>query len=198
VIARVIRFNKAIESFDNYNSKDFNFEIENGISIPKELLYAQRMSKKLLEFSPDASEWLQLAARCQHIGRWEISRSKYPMDRKGYFQWRNALKAHHATIATTLLRACGYEDSEIDKVVTLLLKEGLHTNNETQILEDVICLVFLEYYLEDFAKKQDDAKLVDILMKTMNKMSQKCLQSVSSIPLSQKAKALLHEAATKN
>lgn len=192
------RFNKVIEAFDSYNSKDINLEMVEGVSIPKELLYAQRMSKKLLEFSPEASEWLQLAARCQHIGRWEISRSNYPMDKKGYFQWRNAEKIHHANIASTILKENGYQDADIDKVVILVTKQGLHNNTETQILEDVVCLVFLEFYFEDFAKKHEDAKLVDILRKTMKKMSPEGLQSASSIPLSPKSKALLQEAATKS
>jgi len=198
VIAKTARFNKAIEAFDGYNSKDINLEMADGVSVPKELLYAQRMSKKLLEFSPEASECLQLAARCQHIGRWEISRSNYPMDKKGYFQWRNAEKIHHANIARTILKENGYEDSDIDKVVKLLVKEGLHSNIETQTLEDVVCLVFLEYYLEDFAKKHEDDKIVDIIRKTMKKMSQRGIESASSIPLSPKSKALLHEAATKS
>ena len=108
------RFQKAVDAFDAYNAQDPNEEMVNGVSIPKELLYAQRMSKRLLEFLPDANESLQLAARSQHIGRWEIARSNFPMDKKGYFQWRNELKKHHASIAWRILNKCGYESESIE------------------------------------------------------------------------------------
>jgi hypothetical protein len=37
-------------------------------------LYAQRLTDWVLRLSPDATEELRLAARCQHICRWEIPR----------------------------------------------------------------------------------------------------------------------------
>lgn len=188
------RFQKAVDAFDAYNAQDPNEEMVNGVSIPKELLYAQRMSKRLLEFLPDANESLQLAARSQHIGRWEIARSNFPMDKKGYFQWRNELKKHHASIAWRILNKCGYESESIEAVCLLLLKKDLNNNPDTQILEDVICLVFLEYYVDEFATKYDDAKIIDILRKTAKKMSSHGLNAVSQIPLSSKIKMLIHEA----
>lgn len=188
------RFQKAVDAFDAYNAQDPNEEMVNGVSIPKELLYAQRMSKRLLEFLPDANESLQLAARSQHIGRWEIARSNFPMDKKGYFQWRNELKKHHASIAWRILNKCGYGSESIEAVCLLLLKKDLNNNPDTQILEDVICLVFLEYYVDEFATKYDDAKIIDILRKTAKKMSSHGLNAVSQIPLSSKIKMLIHEA----
>jgi hypothetical protein len=136
-----------------------------------------------------------LAIRCQHIGRWEIPRSSYPMDRKGYLQWRNALKIHHAKIAGEILKTCGYGDEIIEKVKFLLLKKELNRNAETQLAEDVICLVFVEYYLEDFAAKHDDEKVIDILKKTMKKMSERAIQEVSNIRLSPKITQLISGAA---
>ncbi len=50
-------------------------------------------------------------------------------------------------------------------------KRGLRRDPETQTLEDVICLVFVLYYLDDFARKHDEAKLIDIIQKTWAKMS---------------------------
>jgi Domain of unknown function (DUF4202) len=149
------------------------------------------MSHQLDLFSPSASEHVKLAARCQHIGRWEIPRSSYPMDQKGYFKWRNELKSHHASIAASILQTCGYDASTIEKVKFLLLKKELHLNRETQLLEDVICLVFLEYYLDEFAAKHEDGKVVDILRKTMKKMSASAIEAANKIPLSPKAKQLL-------
>src|SRR6185436_4112157 len=112
-----------------------------------ELLYAQRMSIKLDQVKPDASEELKLAARSQHIGRWEIPRSSYPIDRTGYLKWRGQLKVHHSKIAERILSECNYDSEVIEKVKSLLMKKP---GEETQLLEDVICLVFIEYYLGDF------------------------------------------------
>lgn len=165
------RFFRAIAAFDAYHEKDPNQEIENGEAVAKELLYARRMTERLASFAPGADEALKLAARCQHIGRWEIPREKYPMDKKGYLQWRNEEKFHHARIAEAILLESGYDGDTIGKVRTLLLKKELSTNADTQLMEDVACLVFLEFYLEEFSRKHDDDKVVDILRKTLRKMS---------------------------
>jgi hypothetical protein len=189
-----VNFKKALAAFDQYNSKDPNQEILNGQAVPKELLYAQRMTQRLLLYKADSSAYLQLAARSQHIGRWEIARSSYPMDKKGYMQWRNKLKDHHASIAEPILKDCGYDELTIEKVKALLLKKNLTTNPDTQTLEDVICLVFLEYYIEEFAAKQADEKVIDILRKTIKKMSAKAIQSVAELPLPDKIKSMIHAA----
>src|SRR5687768_5686717 len=134
------RFDKAIAAIDAYHKKDPNTESEDGHVYPKELLYARRMTERLLRFAPDADEAVKLAARCQHIGRWEIPRERYPMDRKGYLQWRNEEKIRHAQMAEKILAECGYDPQTIEKVKTLLLKKELYTNPSTQMLEDVVCL----------------------------------------------------------
>src|SRR5689334_13757885 len=122
------KLEKAFITFDAYNANDPNHEVVNGESYPKELLYAQRMTERLNTFSPQAPEHVQLAARSQHIGRWEIPRSAYAMDRKGYLQWRNAEKFHHAEIAGQILKSCRYDEAIIEKVKFLLLKKELHSN----------------------------------------------------------------------
>ncbi len=165
-----------------------------GNEYAKELLYADRMTVRLSTFAPDAPEALQLAARSQHIGRWEIPRSSYPMDRKGYLQWRNELKAHHARIAGDILASCGYDTATIDDVKFLLLKKELFHNANTQTLEDVICLVFIEYYLEAFAAGQEDDKVVDILRKTLKKMSGRAIEAAGRIRVSERIAALIGEA----
>jgi len=189
-----VKFKKAMDAFDQYNSKDPNHEIVNGQPVPKELLYAQRMTERLLIFHPESSQYLQLAARSQHIGRWEIPRSQYSIDKKGYFQWRNKLKEHHASIVEPILKETGYDEFTIEKVKVLLLKKDLTTNSDTQALEDVVCLVFLGYYIEEFAEKHEDEKVVDILRKTIKKMSAKAIQAVEQLSLSNKIKSLIHAA----
>ena len=188
------RFEKAITTFDAYNLNDPHQEMVDGKLVSKEVLYAQRMSQRLHDFYPAAPEYLRLAAHCQHIGRWEIPRESYAMDKKGYLQWRNVLKAHHAKLAEQILVSCRYDQPTIDKVKFLLVKKGLHSNPDTQVLEDVICLVFIEYYLEDFAEKHEPQKVVDILQKTLKKMSPRAIEEAGKIPVSERIKLLLHEA----
>ena len=187
---------KAFSEFDAYNAKDPHEEEFKQQVIAKELLYAMRMTEQLHAFSPGAPEHVQLAARCQHIGRWEIPRSTYPMDRKGYLQWRNELKIHHATVADKILASCGYEQATIEKVKFLVLKKQLAQNPETQLLEDVICLVFVHYYLDEFAQRHDEEKVIDILRKTLKKMSPRAIEEALKLPMSDAIRELILKAAT--
>lgn len=184
MIKNKIRFQQAIELFDQMNSTDPNREEVNGTTYPKEVLYADRMSKSLLEFAPEASEALQLAARCQHLCRWEIPRSEYPLGRKGYNQWRSKLRTFHAEKAGEALETIGYEQDIIERVQFLVLKKQLKRDEETQTLEDVICLVFLEFYFSKFAKGHTEEKVIDILQKTWKKMSEEGHKAALDLPLS--------------
>jgi hypothetical protein len=189
------RFEKAIASFDAYNSNDPHRERSEDRDIPKEFLYGVRMTSKLNHYEPQAAEPVQLAARCQHIGRWEIARDSYPMDRKGYLTWRSQLALHHAKIAENILVECGYDNDAIEKVKFLLQKKQLHQNPDTQLLEDVICLVFIEFYLEEFAAQHADEKVIDILKKTLKKMSPRAIQEAIKIPVKDAVKKLIEKAA---
>ena len=184
------RFTKAIAAFDAYHERDPNLETEGGSVYPRELLYARRMTERLALFAPQAEEAVKLAARCQHIGRWEIPRENYPMDRKGYLQWRNEEKSRHAQLAERILFDCGYDGETIEKVKMLLLKRELYTNPATQLIEDVVCLVFVEFYLDDFASRHDDQKIVDILRKTLKKMSAAGKQAMADLEVSDKIRSL--------
>ena len=188
-------FQKAFAAFDAYNSGDPHQEEFQQQQHPKELLYARRMTEQLNVFAPESPEYVQLAARCQHIGRWEIPRATYPMDRKGYLQWRSQLKIHHAEIAEKILNDCGYDSDTIEKVKFLVQKKQLSHNPETQLLEDVICLVFVHYYLEDFAQRHDDEKVIDILKKTLKKMSPHAIDETLKLPMTSKIRSLINQAA---
>jgi hypothetical protein len=170
------RFENTIKSFDAINAKDPNQQIVNGVTIAKELVYAQRMSEMLERYAPEASEALKLAARCQHIQRWAIPRSDYPMTKPGYMQWRSQLKIFHAEVASKVLAEHGYDEATIHKVRALLKKENLHSDEDTQTLEDVIVLAFLEHDLDAFVQKYSDyseEKFKTILRKSYIKMSEK-------------------------
>ena len=188
------RFQKAIHLFDELNSKDPNKEEFEGILYSKELLYAQRMTERLQLFATEASEALQLAARCQHLCRWEIPRSTFPTGRKGYNQWRSTLRSFHAEKAAVILKEAGYEDEMIENVQFLVLKKQLKKNKETQILEDVICLVFLEFYFTKFSANHEEEKVIDILQKTWRKMSEEGQQAALGLPLDEGALDLVKKA----
>ncbi|PIB22779.1 DUF4202 domain-containing protein [Maribacter sp. 4G9] len=185
---------KAFELFDEANKKDPNRETYLGKEYPKEVLYAIRMTEKLNEFAPDASEALRLTVRAQHICRWEIPRESCEMNRTGYLKWRQDLKKFHAEKASKILEKVGYDSETIDKVKFLLEKRQLKRNAETQTLEDVICLVFLEFYFEPFAKEHPQEKVVDILQKTWRKMSKKGQEAALKLPLSQTSKEFVEKA----
>lgn len=188
------QFKEAIAAFDALNEQDPNKEEVAGQLIAKEVLYAQRMTKSLSLFLPTASETLQLAARCQHLCRWEIPRKAYPTGRKGYHLWRTKLKELHAQKAGDVLEHVGYGQKVIERVQFLVLKKQLKKDAETQALEDVICLVFLEFYFEPFAAKHTEEKVIDILRKTWHKMSKDGQAAASKLPLSEDALALVSKA----
>lgn len=188
------KLSKAFELFDLANSKDPNTEVFMGREYPKEVLYAMRMTDRLNDFAPNASEALRLTARAQHIRRREIPRESYEMNRVGYLKWRQELKKFHAEKAAEILEQVGYDHETIDKVKFLLEKKQLKRNDETQTLEDVICLVFLEYYFEPFAKEHPEEKVVDILQKTWRKMSEKGQEAALKLPMSQTSKGLVAKA----
>jgi len=187
---------EAFSRFDAYNATDPNREEFKGKTYPKEVLYAERMTKKLNDYAPKAPEYMQLAVRCQHIGRWEIARNSYPMDRPGYLMWRSQLKLHHAKVAGPILKDCGYDEETIEKVKALLLKKQLKQNPDTQLIEDVICLVFVEYYLDDFAKQHSEEKMVDILKKTLKKISPRGIEEALKINMTDDVKQLILKAAS--
>ncbi len=187
------RLARAFERFDQINAGDPRTEVVSDVSEPKELVYARRMSEQLDRFEPGASEALQLAARAQHIARWQIARSEYPEGRTGYRQWRTQLMQHHAKLASDLLAEIDYDTTTIDTVAHLLRKQGLKRNPEVQILEDVVCLVFLEHYFDDFAKDHDHDKLVGILRKVWVKMSERGHAAALALELSSGASRLMTE-----
>lgn len=166
------RLEEAIQRFDAANAADPNTELVGGASVAKELVYGQRMSSRLASFAPDAPETVQLAARAQHIRRWEVPRDSYPAGRAGYLKWRTDLYKRHADTAAEIMREVGYDDETVERVRTLLRKRGLKTDPDVQLLEDVICLVFLEHYFHDFARKHDEDKLISIVRKTWAKMTE--------------------------
>lgn len=168
-------YQAAITAFDQANSEDPNTEIFEGREYPKELLYAQRMTNMQERYAPHATEAVKLAVRAQHIQRWKIPRSDYAMDKPSYMLWRTTLYKFHAETAGNLMKQAGYDDEMVARVKTIVGKKELKTNPETQMMEDVVDLVFLEHYMLAFAAQHadyDEAKWIGIIKKTWNKMSE--------------------------
>ena len=190
----VNRFQNALQRIDAANAKDPNKVVIDDTIVAKELLYSDRMLNRLMDFAPDASEAIQIAAKGQHICRWEIARNTYPMDRVGYLKWREALKKFHASKTTSILKEVGYKNAFIYRVCFLIEKKLIKKHTETQSLEKVICLVFLEYYLEEFILKHDTEKLKNIIIKTWNKMSEKGQKTALTLSFSTASLQLIKEA----
>ncbi len=195
------RFAQAIALIDAANAEDPNKVQADGKEWPKELLYSQRMSEMLSRYQPDADDAQKLAIHAQHIQRWKSPRDAYPMDRNGYLQWRTGLYKFHADTTAALLEQAGYEEELIERVKKAIGKRGLKVNADTQLLEDVADLVFIEHYMLEFAGKHpeyDEPKWLEIIRKTWKKMSENGQQFALSgaitlpeplVPLIQKALA---------
>ncbi len=168
------RFERAIQLIDALHREDPDQE---------ELLYAERMTAWLERLEPEASNDLKLAARAQHLCRWRIPRSDYPEGRAGYKQWRKDEQKMHAALAADCLRKARYPEDRIARVQFLIQKKKLKVDAETQTLEDVACLVFLEHYFAPFAVKYPHDKMVDIVHKTWLKMSDRGHQAALSLSL---------------
>ena len=172
-------FEKALALIDAANSEDPNQVTADGKTWPKELIYSMRMSDMLQRFAPDADDAAKLAIRAQHVQRWKSPRDAYPMDRIGYLQWRKDLYKIQAQTAADLLVQAGYDDALISRVKQAVAKKGIKENPDTQLLEDVTDLVFMEHYLLEFAGKHpeyDEEKWLDIIRKTWKKMSDRAQQ----------------------
>jgi hypothetical protein len=165
------RLEHVFAAIDAANARDPNTVETNGGHEPAELVYGRRMSETLARLAPEASVHLEIAARGQHIERWTSPRKSYPEGRPGYLKWRNDLKDYHARRLGEIMAEAGYPAEDAARVGSLVRKERLKRDPEAQMLEDVICLVFLAHYIEGFRLKTDDGRLTDILAKTWAKMS---------------------------
>jgi hypothetical protein len=186
------------EAIDAANADDPRRVVgEDGEERSFENLYSRRMSAWLEAIYPDASNLLKIAARAQHLRRWDIHRENYSVGRHGYNEWRKECRLHHAHLAGELMREHGYDETSITHVGALLRKEQLKKDPESQALENVAAIVFLEHYFDDFQAKYadyDDDKIIDILGKTLCKMSPKGHAAALALPLPNRTRALVSAA----
>ena len=188
------RFRAAIHRFDEINAQDPNREMVAGQAHPRELLHAERLTHWVLILAPDASEELRLAARCQHLCRWMIPRDRYPMTRAGYHEWRNELRRFHALKSGEVLLAAGYPEEFTQRVQDLNLKKNFPSDPDCRVLEDALCLVFLQFQLADLASRTDETKVINALRKSWKKMTEAARAQALGLSYSAVERELLQKA----
>lgn len=170
-------YERAVALIDAANGEDSRTDMDtDGKSVPRELLYGRRMAEMIQRYAPEADEVMKLAVRAQHIQRWKTPRDSYPMTRDGYLQWRTGLYKFHAETCGRLMEEAGYDDAAIERAKLAVGKRGLKVNPDTQLLEDVTDLVFIEHYMLAFAGQHaeyTEDKWLDIIRKTWKKMSER-------------------------
>ncbi len=198
-------FLEAVRAFDAIHNEDPNTtDLGDGTTIASELLYTRRLVAQLVELEPSPSETLALAANCQHLKRWSLSRSTYPLGRSGYKAWRSTLAKQQAELAGEILHRVGYASDVIEQVKSLVQKRHIRTgsspveDSDAQTLEDVACIVFIRYYLSDFAAKHARSKTVSVLSKTWAKMSPRGRDAALGLNLPISIRELLAEATGAN
>jgi hypothetical protein len=185
---------KAVERFDAMNARDPNTLVVAGATRPRELVQAERLESWVLRLEPNASVALRLAARCQHLCRWEIPRADYGEGRVAYLKWRKDLAKHHADLAAGVLGELGFSAETLAAVRRINMKQGLKSEVDTQTMEDALCLAFLEHEFAEFAPKYEDAKVIDIVQKTWRKMSDRAHELALGLPFAPETLALVSRA----
>jgi hypothetical protein len=189
------KLEKAIELFDAYNQQDPHKIRWNGEEYAAEYFYALQLYNWVKKLQPNASEPLLLAARSQHIGRWQTPRTSYPDGKAGYLTWRKELAKFHAETAGKLMLQAGYTEDNIEVVKHIILKQNLKIADDVQAMENALCLLFLEFQYDDFlAKHEDDNMIIRILRKTWQKMSEPGRQAALHLNYSKRGKELIEKA----
>lgn len=183
---------KVLSAIDTINQADTNITLSEGVEHPKELIYGQRMSQCLAKHWPDASELLQIAVRAQHIKRWHLKRTEFEQGKAGYYQWRIALGKFHGELTASIMLEQGYTAEQAEQTATIIRKDLIRKgkakeNDDSQTLEDVACLVFLEHYFDEFSAKyiaeNNEEKIIRIVKLTWNKMSERGHEIALSLTL---------------
>lgn len=190
------KLEQAYTLFDNYNKQSPEYVTWKGEEFPSEYFYALKLYEWVNKLEPDAPEALLLASRSQHIGRWVIARKSYPDGRVGYLKWRSDLAKFHAQKSSELLADAGFDETVINRVKQIILKQRIKADNDVQTIENALCLVFLEFQFDDLIQKLSEEKMIDILQKTWAKMSTPGQEAALAMQYSEEGTALLKKALT--
>jgi hypothetical protein len=188
------RLEKAFQLFDDYNKQDPHILKWNGQEYPAEYFYAIQLHEWVKKFEPSAGESLLLASRSQHIGRWKIPRENYPMNKPGYLNWRTTLAKFHADTAGALMKEAGYDEAMIEDVQHIILKRNLKFDHAVQVMENALCLVFLEFQYHDFILEHEDEKVIRIIQKSWKKMTEPGREAALKLKYNERGKSLIVKA----
>ncbi len=195
-ISQDMKLAASIEAIDAANSQDPNTLVYKGEEWPKELCHGHLATEWLLRLEPEAAPIQQLAARAHHIKRWEIPRDSYTKDRRGYLKWRTELARFHATEAGAILEEVGYDSETVKQVQSIIQKRNLKTDSRVQTHEDVLCLVFFSTQLDMVSQELELDKLIDVLAKTLNKMSQRGREQAARLSFNNRERRIFSRALT--
>jgi len=116
------------------------------------------------------------------------------MTRTGYLNWRTDLKKFHAQRAGEILREIGYDEETIRRVQDLNLKKNFPADAECRLIEDALCLVFLEFQLSNLAAKTDEEKMINAIKKSWEKMTEPARAEALKFNYGAREKALIQKA----
>lgn len=187
-------FTQAFDAIDALHRNDPQSVEIDGVTEPKELVYARRMSAWLGHIHPAPAETLRLAVRAQHLQRWLVPRTDYPEGRVGYLTWRRDQSRQAGDTTATLMQQAGYSEGDAERASQIIRKQGLGRDDDVQALEDCACLVFLENYFADFSRTLKRDHLIRIVQKTWRKMSPRAHALALALPMSDASAALVKEA----
>lgn len=202
-----------IEQIMKYCSSDVDKQaLQTNMTIPAELLYGIRMSITLDNFlkethtngsTPNGSITLYtnpavfIACRAQHIGRWKVPRSSFPDGKQGYFNWRKSMYQYHADLTKNIMKSHGFDDETTATAENMIMKKNIKGDIYSQLLEDIACLVFLKSYFSGFLVKFNhfqDEKVVGIVKKTWEKMSDDAHNEALKLPLNEEELTIVKKA----
>lgn len=189
-----LRHEQAVAAIDAANADDPNTLVWAGEERPKELLHAELMTRWVRRLDPDATEAQLLAARAHHLRRWALPRGEYPEGRAGYLRWRKELNRRHQQDVAEILGDLGYDPVDVARVQEIIGKVDRAGDPQVQTHEDALCLVFLQTQFTDLADRLGDDKTVDVLVRTLAKMSPRGRSEALELPLSDRERALVAQA----
>lgn len=188
------RLSAALAAIDEANAADPERLDVDGVARPKEVVHAERVTRWLERLVDDPAPEQRIAARAHHLRRWELPRAEYPEGRAGYLRWRTEQKRRHAAAVGEILAEVGYDESFVDRVGAIIAKKGLGSDPMVQAHEDALCLVFVELQFDDVADRLGDDHTVEVVAKTLRKMSPEAISLAAALPLSERASAILERA----
>lgn len=90
----------------------------------------------------------------------------------------------------------GYEAELIDSVQAIVLKRGIKQDPDAQVMENALCLVFLQFQYEAF-RQEHATKIIDVLHKSLLKMDAAGHQYALALSYTPEGRAAIDEALMK-